>query len=95
MGFERLSVRISPTTPSLPDMIASSYLVCGQILLNDLPPSVQTSRQVVFIPAVADPKMEPVIVSADASGSFCQLLKPGQYKLEPMVLETEVAAGLK
>ncbi len=94
MGFERLSVRISPTAPSLPDIVASTYMVRGQIQLTDLPASlIQTARQVIFIPA--DSKIEPVIVSADASGEFCQLLKPGQYKLEPMALETEVAAGLK
>jgi hypothetical protein len=94
MGFDRLSVRISPTAPSLPDMVASTYLVCGQIQLTDLPASlIQTARQAIFIPA--DSKMEPVLVSADSAGKFCQLLKPGQYKLEPMALETEVAAGLK
>lgn len=95
MGFDRLDVRISPTTPSLPDIVASSYLVCGQIHLKELAVGHQP-RQVIFIPlAVDNPSVEPVLVSTDDSGVFCQLLRPGKYKLEPMALESEVQAGLK
>lgn len=95
LGFERLSVRISPNTPSLPDIVASSYRVCGQIELSDLAVGPK-ARQVIFIPtSVKDSSAEPVLLSTDDTGVFCQLLKPGTYKLEPMALESEVAAGLK
>lgn len=94
-GFDQLNVRISPTTPSLPDIVASSYKVCGKIELDDLAVATR-SRQVIFIPtSVKDASVEPAIVSVDESGSFCHFLRPGQYKLEPMALETEVNAGLK
>lgn len=95
MAFDRLNVRISPTTPSLPDIVASSYRVCGQISLADLAVSTRP-RQVIFIPtSVKDSSVEPALVSTDESGSFCHFLRPGIYKLEPMALESEVAAGLK
>lgn len=95
MAFDRLNVRISPTTPSLPDIVASSYRVCGQISLADLAVSTRP-RQVIFIPtSVKDSSAEPALVSTDESGSFCHFLRPGVYKLEPMALESEVAAGLK
>ena len=94
LGFDRLDVRISPTTPSLPDIIASSYKVCGHIKLDDLPVGRQ-ARKVIFIPQASADGAEPVIGPTDDSGAFCQLLRPGPYKLEPIVLETEVSAGLK
>jgi len=95
MGFEELTVRISPNTPSLPDIIASSYKVCGRIQLEDLPVPRQ-ARQVIFLPIeVAKDGQEPLLVSTDAVGVFCQLLSPGLYKLEPMALEKEVSLGLK
>ena len=95
MGFEELTVRISPNTPSLPDIIASSYKVCGRIQLEDLPVPRQ-ARQVIFLPIeVAKDGQEPLLVSTDADGVFCQLLSPGLYKLEPMALEKEVSLGLK
>lgn len=88
-------MRISPTTPFLPDIVASSYKVCGKVELADLAVKTKT-RQVIFIPtSVKDSSVEPAIVSTDDSGSFCHFLRPGQYKLEPMALETEVNAGLK
>jgi hypothetical protein len=90
-----LNVRISPTTPSLPDIVASSFGVCGQIQLTDLAVG-RKARQVIFIPtSTKDSSAEPVLVATDDTGVFCQLLRPGVYKLEPMALESEVAAGLK
>ena len=90
-----MNVRISPTTPSLPDIVASSFRVCGQIQLTDLAVGSK-ARQVIFIPtSVRDSSAEPVLISTDDSGVFCQFLKAGVYKLEPMALESEVAAGLK
>lgn len=95
MGFDRLNVRISPTTPSLPDIVASSFRVCGKIELTDLAVGPK-ARQVIFIPiSIKDSSAEPVLVSTDDSGDFCQFLRAGIYKLEPMALESEVAAGLK
>jgi len=95
MGFEELTVRISPNTPSLPDLIASSYKVCGRIQLDDLPVARQ-ARQVIFLPIETTKEgQEPLLVSTDADGVFCQLLSPALYKLEPMALETEVSLGLK
>ncbi len=95
MGFDRLSVRISPTTPSLPDIVASTYQVCGHIQLADLAVGPKP-RQVIFIPvSVKDSSAEPALISTDDSGAFCHFLRPGLYKLEPMALESEVAAGLK
>ena len=95
MGFDRLSVRISPTTPSLPDIVASSYKVCGHVNLADLAVGPKP-RQMIFIPtSVRDSSVEPAIVSTDDSGVFCHFLRPGVYKLEPIALESEVSAGLK
>nr|CAG4643284.1 EOG090X07YB [Ilyocryptus agilis] len=95
LGFERLSVRISPATPSLPDIVASSFKVCGQVGLSDLPATRHQARKVIFIPSNPSSGDEPILVPTDNAGDFCQLLKPGLYRLEPMALETEVSAGLK
>lgn len=100
MGFVEMSVRISPNTPSLPDMVAATYEVCGQIDLSQLPASMtakgQPARQVIFMPnGLAKDAQEPILLSADTSGAFCTLLTPGSYKLQPMSLESEVADGLK
>ena len=97
MDFDRLTVRISPNNPSLPDISAAAYQVCGQIDLSDLPASLAgKARQVIFLPiGDAVNALEPTLLSTDDQGSFCSLLKPGSYKLEPMALETEVEAGLK
>lgn len=97
MTFDEMTVRISPNTPSLPDIAAAKYQVCGSILLAELPEGVKlASRKVIFIPG-EDIKLstDPELVDVDGSGSFCTFLKPGSYKMEPMVLEAEVGAGLK
>ena len=62
---------------------------------HDLPVARQ-ARQVIFLPIETTKEgQEPLLVSTDADGVFCQLLSPALYKLEPMALETEVSLGLK
>lgn len=47
MGFEELAVRISPNAPLLPDLVVSTYQVCGVVHLDQLPPAVAVrGRQV-------------------------------------------------
>lgn len=82
MAFDPFPVRVSPSTPELPAVLAAQFEVCGSI--------EGAGRRIVI-----EGGREPSTVVADSAGRFCTSLRPGRYVLRPFVGREEEAAGLR
>ncbi|UYV83027.1 hypothetical protein LAZ67_22001818 [Cordylochernes scorpioides] len=89
LGFEPATVKITPNAPNLPDMVASTINVCGQISLEQ--PFTASPRNV----EMTKDSTTKVQVAVDATGSFCQPLAPGTYTVRPLVSSAEAKDGLR
>ncbi|XP_076872142.1 BOS complex subunit NOMO1 [Brachyhypopomus gauderio] len=93
MFFEPLTVKIAPSTPQLPDIVTAGFSVCGQISVARLPEGLKHLNR--FKVALSSPG-EGVVRTAesDHQGAFCFQAKPGDYRVQVLLPETEVRAGL-
>ncbi|XP_071806150.1 BOS complex subunit NOMO1-like [Asterias amurensis] len=94
--FEGQTMKINPNTPRLPDIVASSFSLCGRIVIDKLPATLPSSgpRRVSLIPEGGSAK-DTVSMATDKDGAFCFKVKPGSYVVQPTVSQEEAAAGLK
>ena len=94
MTFQEEKVFITPNTPTVPDLKAKSYSVCGRIDIAHLPQGVfpLNQRKVLLQPENAQ-NTEMKSISADASGKFCFDAIPGKYKMEALVAPSEIKSG--
>ncbi|XP_072165899.1 BOS complex subunit NOMO3-like [Diadema setosum] len=86
MTFDPLSVKVTPNTPKLPDIVASKFSLCG---------CVETSAggyRKVSLSKEGD--KQPETATTDDDGAFCFSVAPGSYVMKPVLSEAEKAAGL-
>jgi len=69
-------MRIGPDTPILPDIVASSFSLCGKIEVVELPGKSSLSDVAIAVSSIAD-KSSVKKTNADATGAFCMMLQPG------------------
>nr|XP_022336385.1 nodal modulator 1-like isoform X1 [Crassostrea virginica] len=93
--FDEISVKITPNTPQIQDIIASGFDMCGQIIIEKLPDSVQRSakRRVIYYPQGKGSDAESI--TTDSENKFCTKVKPGKYVVKVHLTEDEVKAGLQ
>ncbi|CAH1796880.1 unnamed protein product [Owenia fusiformis] len=94
LEFEAMEVKVTPNTPQLPPLIATKFSVCGKIVIDRVPDSLDqldTTRQVTL----ESKGQQTVTLSSDAKGQFCTKVKPGVYSLKPVLSAKEIRAGLK
>ncbi|XP_055958789.1 BOS complex subunit NOMO1 [Patella vulgata] len=93
--FDDITLKITPSTPQLPNIVASSFSLCGQVIIDRLPEalsSVPSQRRIIYHPD--GKKSEAVSLSPEADGKFCTKVKPGKYIIGIHLSEQEVKAGL-
>lgn len=95
LSFDVVTVKITPNTPHLADIIASKFQVCGQIVIDKLPEGLsQGARQRSVRIHKPDGQLY-VSVEASADGGFCVSVQPGQYFVSIELNDSEVKAGLR
>ena len=93
--FSPSSMKITPNTPLLPEILPSQFDVCGRISLVQIPPALvakfASSERRVEV-TQGDQVVTTIGVKLDAEGAdFCTRLPPGYYQIA--VVTTEEEAG--
>ncbi|CAE1283136.1 Nodal modulator 3,Nodal modulator 1,Nodal modulator 2 [Acanthosepion pharaonis] len=93
--FEEVSLKITPNTPQLPDIVASRFSVCGKVNIDEIPKGLDRTalqRKVnVFTEGHA---VKVMILDTDMQGEFCAAFKPGKYVFQVVLSSQELKAGL-
>ncbi|KAJ8035005.1 Nodal modulator 2 [Holothuria leucospilota] len=92
--FEPATVKITPNTPKLPDILAAKFSLCGKVEVDTKGGLTLNKRRVLLNPAKQG-NVEAVSTSTDTKGGFCFQVKPGQYVVTPVVADMEREKGLK
>jgi len=88
MEFPTLSIEVSPKKPVLPELIASKFLVSGQL---DFSSAVQDSaRRVVF----TSQTLASVSIPTDEAGKFSVLLPPAIYSVSVKATSVDEQMGI-
>ena len=98
--FPSSSMRITPNTPLLPEILPTEYDVCGRIIVNQIPSSLlsqfrTTDRRVrVTRDNDNDDVVSTIGVRLDAEGAqFCTRLASGDYQISVDTSESEAGQG--
>ncbi|XP_074644327.1 BOS complex subunit NOMO3-like isoform X2 [Tubulanus polymorphus] len=97
IAFDDLNVKISPNTPQLPDIIASSFSLCGNVHIDRFPTGVSAIRERVLSLQYKNSKGDVITlgkVTTDVKGDYCTTVRPGVYTIKPVLSDTELRAGL-
>ena len=78
--FNKISVKISPGTSQLEEIIASSFDVCGQL-------DSKMKHDKITLTAEGNNNKN---VETDENGNFCFILEPGSYKISPTNLKNNL-----
>lgn len=87
MEFEENIVEVNPKILQFPDLFPSKYQVCGNVL-SDKP-------QTVIIAPMDSTESLVTTSSPINNGKFCQFLRPGKYKLQVSVSDSEKTQGVQ
>nr|KAG5688657.1 hypothetical protein BaRGS_017511 [Batillaria attramentaria] len=93
--FPDSTVKITPNTPQLPDIVASGFNACGKVTIDRVPESlgaVTSQRRIIYYPEGKG--SEAVSIATDAAGKFCVKVTPGKYVFKVHLSDQEVKAGL-
>ncbi|KAK7106662.1 BOS complex subunit NOMO1-like isoform X2 [Littorina saxatilis] len=93
--FPENTVKITPNTPQLPDIVATDFNVCGKVTIDRIPESlgaVTSQRRIIYSPEGKG--SEAVSKVTDADGKFCVKVKPGKYNFNVYLSDGEKEAGL-
>jgi hypothetical protein len=88
------SLTILPSMATLPDIVASSYDLCGVVIAPEqLSPATSAQRQVALThgPPGVGPKTAPIDTR---TGRYCFSVPAGEYMVSPVVSSQEKAAGV-
>ncbi|XP_041372550.1 nodal modulator 1-like [Gigantopelta aegis] len=94
--FDEMLVKITPNTPQLPDIIPSSFNLCGKVAIDRFPEvlgKLPTQRRVIYFPE--SKKSDAVSITTESDGKFCTKVKPGKYVIKVHIADTEMKAGLR
>ncbi|XP_067940319.1 BOS complex subunit NOMO3-like isoform X2 [Watersipora subatra] len=78
--FDDIQVKVLPSDPLLPKIIASRFDLCGKILVE----SQKVSEMSVSVANVKRQEQSEM-VSVDSEGVFCLPVRPASYIIKPMV----------
>ncbi|CAB3977797.1 Nodal modulator 1 [Paramuricea clavata] len=93
--FKPVKFQINPNTPYLSDIKPSSYNLCGQLKIEELPPGcLQMAKRKVILTPTQGKKTDAMSATTDSEGKFCFQVQPGAYRVQPVVLTQEQNAGL-
>jgi len=95
--FPPSSMKITPNTPLLPEILPSQFDVCGRISLVQIPPALvakfASSERRVEV-TQGDQVVTTIGVKLDAEGAdFCTRLPPGDYQIAVVTTEEEAGHG--
>ncbi|XP_064641106.1 BOS complex subunit NOMO3-like [Lineus longissimus] len=95
IGFDDLTAKISPNTPQLQDITPSSFRMCGNIVIDKIPRGfdISTKDRKVELLTMKNAVLGTLV--ADESGKFCTYVRPGSFRLKPVIGDEEATAGLK
>ncbi|CAB3359921.1 Hypothetical predicted protein [Cloeon dipterum] len=96
LEFPTIDVRISPSSPILPDLLPSAFAVCGIVHQQEahLPLGVAAGPRTIQAVSLPD-KIRVLNTNTDESGVYCIMLSPGEYQMSVVVTDNEVKKGLK
>jgi len=95
LGFNVLEVKITPNTPQLPSVVASSFNLCGRVSIEKYPEGFSpqsTKRKVIIFPEGKGSAA--VSKEANDDGRFCHPVTPGKYIVRVHITDAEAKAGL-
>ncbi|XP_077985075.1 BOS complex subunit NOMO1-like [Glandiceps talaboti] len=94
--FDAMTVKITPNTPQLPDIIATSFNICGKVTIDNMPDNIPVAaqRQITMTTEGGQSK-DAVTIATKSDGSYCFQVKPGNYVIQVVVSDVEVKAGIK
>lgn len=83
--FDEVTLKISPNSKQLPDLVPSAYEVCGTVISD--------KSQTVTFTKIGSTKFLTTLSDAN-SGKFCEFLTPGKYQVQ-VVVDSGVHKGLQ
>lgn len=95
VNFDILDVKITPNTPRIPEIIAKSFRVCGQLNVVHLPAGMDVNARRLIKINNKDGKALSFATRTDEDGHFCVDVAAGSYQVLPVVDDNESAVGLK
>jgi len=95
--FETETRDISPNNPTLPDIVANAYQLCGTIYMSNPPASALPlgQRKVGLQPSGEGSNTAMVTTVTDPAGAFCFKVSPGIYVLQSLIGAAEYKDGLR
>ncbi|RWS12490.1 nodal modulator 3-like protein [Dinothrombium tinctorium] len=81
--FETTTVKISPASPQIPDITASAFEVCGKLVFTSSP----IDLRIGFSRIENGVEKIDQTVDIETDYRFCTFLRPGNYKVTPLVPE--------
>ncbi|RWS26889.1 nodal modulator 3-like isoform X2, partial [Leptotrombidium deliense] len=79
--FETTTVKISPASPQIPDIIASAFEVCGKLLFTSSPSDIR----IAFTKINGNGDHSDQLVDVEPDNRFCTFLRQGRYKVTPEI----------
>lgn len=92
--FKEKKIHISPNVPTLKDITATEYGVCGFISIKQIPTGVRQLNQLRVLLQPVEKGEKTKSITVDKEGKFCFTSKPGKFKVQIPIVEDEVKAGL-
>ncbi|XP_053372624.1 nodal modulator 2-like [Mercenaria mercenaria] len=93
--FDEQEIRITPNTPQLPDIVPTSFNICGRVTIDKFPDSLSqqiTKRKLIIFPEGKGSAA--VSKETNEEGKFCTAVKPGKYIVRVHLSDAETKAGL-
>ncbi|VUZ47317.1 unnamed protein product [Hymenolepis diminuta] len=78
LKFDKLSVKFTPATESLPTFVPKEVEVCGQFILSS---SLKAGTRFPSVEVESGPIIQPSVSGESKSAKFCAYLSPGKHTL--------------
>jgi len=92
--FEDSQIHITPNTPNLADIVSTEYSLCGSVDAPLVPTGVRNIKQhKILLQPEGEQNTNIKTTNPDKNGNFCFRARPGKYKLEMPVIESEKKLG--
>nr|CDS27016.1 nodal modulator 1 [Hymenolepis microstoma] len=78
LKFDKVSVKLTPATESLPTFVPKEVEVCGRFILSN---SLRTDTRFPSVEVVSGPAIQPSVSGESKSAKFCAYLSPGKHTL--------------
>lgn len=94
--FDATNVKVTPNTPQLPNIVASSFSLCGKVVIEKIPEGLSQvpPQRKITISSESSPA-DVMTIETSADGTFCSAVKRGKYIVKVTLSEKEIKAGLQ